>query len=115
MAKKVLVEYIDDIDKTTPAVETMHFSLDGAEYEIDVNEKNAARLRADVEEWTRSARRSGGRRHVSAPGAAATKSPKNPGFYTLVREWARKEGIPVNNRGRLSDEVITAYNNRAGR
>lgn len=111
MAKKVLVEYIDDIDKTTPAVETMHFSLDGAEYEIDVNEENAARLRAAIKEWSSSARRSGGRRHVSAPGTA-TKAPKNTGLYTAVREWARKESIPVNDRGRLPHDLIAAYNNR---
>ena len=44
MAKTVIVKLTDDIDGGD-AEETVHFSLDGRSYEIDVNPANAARLR----------------------------------------------------------------------
>jgi hypothetical protein len=48
MAKTVVVKLTDDIDGGD-ADETVHFSLDGKSYEIDVNGENAARVRAAFE------------------------------------------------------------------
>jgi Lsr2 len=45
MAKTVIVKLTDDIDGGD-ADETVHFSLDGKSYEIDVNSDNASRVRA---------------------------------------------------------------------
>jgi hypothetical protein len=45
MAKTVIVKLTDDIDGGD-ADETLHFSLDGKSYEIDVNSSNAATIRA---------------------------------------------------------------------
>ncbi|HEX3795230.1 MAG TPA: Lsr2 family protein [Acidimicrobiales bacterium] len=44
MSKTVIVKLTDDIDGGD-ADETIHFSLDGKAYEIDVNADNAAKLR----------------------------------------------------------------------
>ena len=44
MAKKTVVEWVDDIDGTA-ASETVTFTIDGSRYEIDLSEKNAAKLR----------------------------------------------------------------------
>lgn len=44
MAQKVNIILVDDIDGSD-ATETMTFGLDGATYEIDLNDKHAAQLR----------------------------------------------------------------------
>ena len=55
MAQRVEVILEDDIDGGT-ATETMTFSLDGIAYEIDLNEKNAAKLRASFDPYVDAAR-----------------------------------------------------------
>jgi nucleoid-associated protein Lsr2 len=50
MATKVTVALEDHLDGG-PAVETVRFSVGGAEYEIDLNKKNAAAFRRS---WPRS-------------------------------------------------------------
>ena len=44
MAKQTITQLIDDIDGSE-AEETITFAIDGANYEIDLNAKNAAKLR----------------------------------------------------------------------
>ena len=61
MARTTVITLIDDIDGTE-AHQTVTFGLDGQEYEIDLSTPNATRLRADLEAWVRSGRRTGGRR-----------------------------------------------------
>jgi Lsr2 len=55
--------------------ETVAFSLDSRDYELDLSKKNAAKLRKALEPYVAAARRSGiggrGRRRESGPGAAA--------------------------------------------
>jgi hypothetical protein len=58
MAKTVIVKLTDDIDGGD-AEETVHFSLDGKSYEIDVNAANAARVRAALEPFIAKGRVSG--------------------------------------------------------
>ena len=52
MAKKVQVLLVDDLDKSSPADETVSFSLDGVSYEIDLTSDNAAKLRDDLAKMT---------------------------------------------------------------
>src|SRR5690625_6764497 len=61
MAQKVRVLLIDDVDGTD-AEETVTFALDGVTYEIDLNAKNAGKLRDAFAPWVGSARRGGGRK-----------------------------------------------------
>jgi hypothetical protein len=58
MAKTVIVKLTDDIDGGD-ADETVHFSLDGKSYEIDVNTANAARVRAALQPFIDKGRPSG--------------------------------------------------------
>jgi hypothetical protein len=55
MAERVEIELVDDIDGTA-AEQTVTFALDGAVYEIDLNRAHAARLRAVLEPYVRTAR-----------------------------------------------------------
>lgn len=61
MAQRTEIFLIDDVDESA-ATETINFGLDGATYEIDLSDDNAHKLRRDLEMWTRSARRTGGRK-----------------------------------------------------
>jgi len=106
MAKKVQVLLVDDLDKTSPAEETVSFSLDGVSYEIDLTSENAAKLRDDLAVWVGHAERTGGRRSTGRAGAKSS-GPKSD--LSAVREWARANGHQVSDRGRISAEVQSAY------
>ena len=86
MAQKVHIVLIDDIDQSD-AEETVTFGLDGKEYAIDLNTKNARSLRDALAPYVAHARPvsgRGGRRRTrppavplpprSAPGRARTAS-----------------------------------------
>ncbi|GAA1086541.1 histone-like nucleoid-structuring protein Lsr2 [Tsukamurella spumae] len=111
MARKVTVTLVDDVDDTQTADETVEFGLDGVTYEIDLSSKNAAKLRGSLDEWVANARRAGGRkrgaRSISAPRG---RTPIDRSQSAAIRDWARKSGLKVNDRGRISQDVIDAYN-----
>lgn len=111
MAQKVQVILVDDID-SGEADETVSFALDGVSYEIDLSESNAQELREGLAHWVGHARRVGGRstaRRVAAPkkngAVAATARPD----LSEVRAWAREAGYEVSDRGRVSGEVLKAF------
>ncbi|WP_425308101.1 Lsr2 family protein [Ammonicoccus fulvus] len=102
MAQRVQVILEDDIDGST-ADETIRFGLDGVDYEIDLSEANAEKLRSDLAQWVGHARRlSRGRSTASAAGRKA-------GSPTEIRAWAQANGIEVNARGRVPASVREAY------
>lgn len=103
MAQRVEVILVDDVDGET-AVETVTFGLDGVNYEIDLSEKNARKLRDELSTWTGHARRSGGRRSTGGRRPAGKRTD-----LSAVREWARDAGHSVSDRGRISREVQEAY------
>ena len=102
MAQRVQVLLVDDLDNSD-ADETVTFALDGVTYEIDLNQANAAKLRDAFAPWVGHARRSGGRKSA---GRSATSSRKD---VSAVREWARKNGHEVSERGRIPASVQEAY------
>jgi len=110
MAQKVMVQLIDDVDGSL-ADETVLFSLDGVNYEIDLNEKNAAKLRDALAPWIGNARRVGGRRTPGRRGRSGSSSGRSSssGEAAKIREWARANGYTVSDRGRIPAEVIEAY------
>lgn len=102
MAQKVMIELVDDLDGT-PAVETIPFGLDGRTYEIDLNKKNADKLRKALSAFAQAGRK------VSA---SRTTKPKSGGDTKAIREWARGAGFEVSDRGQIPREVREAYANR---
>src|SRR3712207_8300460 len=59
MARKVQVILSDDLDENVAADETVSFSLDGTNYEIDLSEKNAEGLRNAFSRYVQAARKVG--------------------------------------------------------
>lgn len=112
MAQRTVILFEDDLDGGE-AAGTVRFSLDGVEYEIDLSEKNAATLRGALERYVQAGRRIGGRRAVgaSAPrvhSGGATKT--DPAQLAAIRDWARRRGLEVKNRGRIPAEIVAQYN-----
>jgi hypothetical protein len=110
MARKVQVILSDDLDENLPADETVTFSLDGTSYEIDLAEKNAKEMRdvfsryvSAARKVARSGRSSGGGRSRNAGGRMDREQ------AGAIREWARKNGHPVSDRGRIPAGVVEAY------
>jgi hypothetical protein len=104
MAQKVNIVLVDDIDQSD-AEETVTFGLDGKEYAIDLNAKNARSLRDALAPYVAHARPINGRggRRSSAKAAASGAAPSE------IRAWARDNGFDVPERGRVSSEVREAY------
>ncbi len=106
MAQKVTVLLVDDIDGG-PADETVLFSLDGVSYEIDLSSRNATTLREALAQYVGTARRLGSR----SPSGRTSGRRRAPGDTRTaeIREWARANSQPVNERGRIARPVIEAY------
>ncbi|WP_214405545.1 histone-like nucleoid-structuring protein Lsr2 [Pseudonocardia lacus] len=117
MAQKVETRLVDDLDGSE-AAETVRFALEGRQYEIDLSEDNAARLRNSLADFVASARRAGGARGVRAAAsgsgvAAPSRKATDREHGAAVREWARANGFEVSSRGRISTEILTAYEQRS--
>jgi len=104
MAQKVHIVLVDDLDQSD-AEETVSFGLDGKEYAIDLNKKNARSLRDALAPFVAHARPVSGRgaRRSAAKQAASGAAPSE------IRAWARDNGFEVPERGRVSAEVREAY------
>jgi len=112
MAKKVTVQLVDDIDGTPiPEGEggTVVFSIDRKSYEIDLSDENQRKLRDALAPYIDAGR-------VVSSGAATTRSrgtakssASNGHDLAAVREWARKNGHTVSDRGRVPAAVLEAY------
>ena len=113
MARKVQVILSDDLDDGIPADETVTFALDGTTYEIDLSEKNANELRDVFGKYVQAARKVNGRGQRAAGGTRA-KATGGGGRMDreqagAIRDWARKNGHEVSDRGRIPASVVEAF------
>jgi len=104
VAQKVQVQLVDDFDGSV-ADGTVTFGLDGKSYEIDLSAANAQKLRGALAEFVEKARKVGGKQ-AKAPRVGTRSGTKDLGD---VRAWARDNGFQVSDRGRVSSEVLSAY------
>jgi hypothetical protein len=113
VAKQTITQLIDDIDGSE-AEETITFGIDGANYEIDLNAKNAGKLRDALATYighatpirrTRTTASSGRSSSASSSPARADREQTQ-----AIREWARANGYDVKDRGRIPAEIVDAYN-----
>ena len=111
MARKVQVILSDDLDENLPADETVNFALDGTTYEIDLSEKNAKEMRDALSRYVSAARKvgrgtraSGGGRSRATGGGRMDREQAG-----AIREWARRNGHAVSDRGRIPASVVEAY------
>lgn len=126
MARQIIHRLIDDLDGGD-ADETVRFALDGVQYEIDLSTANADRLRSLFAPYTtkgaKVARGSvvGGRSGRGMTGAEG-RATNGRGRVTTdreqnqaIRDWAKRAGKDISDRGRIPQEVVTEYHAQAGR
>jgi hypothetical protein len=110
MAQKHIVQLIDDIDQGE-AEETVSFALDGSAYEIDLSAKNAAKLRDSLSSYVAHARRdSRGSRPSTVPTRRGRPARGDREQTHAIREWARKNGHKIGEKGRIPAQILEAYN-----
>lgn len=110
MARRIVHQLVDDIDGSLLEIgegETVHFSLNGTAYEIDLTVAHAEELREALAPYIKAGRRAaaGGARAAAPRRRAARNSDTGE-----IREWAKAQGLKVSERGRISAEVLEAYN-----
>lgn len=116
VARREIVVLEDDLEGGE-AVETVKFGLDGVSYEIDLNAKNAKKLRDALAAFVAAARKAGrggltvGGRTARGRGGAVSDREQN----RAIREWAKKAGKKVSERGRIPQEIVDEYHAKAGR
>jgi Lsr2 len=121
MSRKTIVTLVDDLTgEAAENISTVEFALDGRAYELDLTDENSARLHDALAPYVNAARKLGGRRRRGArPGRGVPSAGRGPGYdrQTLksVREWAKKNGYNVRDRGRLPAEVLQAWQTAGGR
>jgi len=112
VAQRTTVVLTDDVDGGE-ASETVQFGLEGVQYEIDLSEENAEKLRRAVSLYVEHGRRIGGRRSTAGSGSSGGSgggAPEGDGVdNAAVRAWAREQGIEVSDRGRIKAEVIQQF------
>ena len=105
MAQKVQVLLTDDLDGSD-AEQTVKFGWLGAQYEIDLNEKNYTAFEKAIGKYVAVARKTGGGARARGTGKRAASAPTD---LAAVRNWARANGYEVSDRGRVSSTILQAY------
>lgn len=131
MAKKTLI--IDDLTGESGA-RTRRFTLDGTAYEIDLTDASYADLRAALKPFIRAGRTAGAVKdesgaRVTTPRAGsgagtaarsratakktgtrrAARAKAPAGEHTVIRDWARANGVHVTMRGRVNASARQAW------
>ncbi len=104
MARTFHIQLIDDLTGED-AEETVRFSVDGADYEIDLTTANAANLREVLSKYAANGRR------LRGPSAAraGTVAPLSREETRRVRAWANAHGYNPSDRGRIRQDIQEAY------
>jgi hypothetical protein len=111
VAARTVVHLIDDVDGGE-ADETVTFSLDGVDYAIDLSTSNADGLRKALAEFVTAARRTG--KTGKAAGKTQVKAGGDRAQNQAIREWARRNGHQVSERGRIPAELIAQFQQANG-
>lgn len=108
MATVTRTYLIDDLDGTEDEVETVRFALDGAQYEIDLNPENAARLRERMERFIEAGQRLKERKR-SIRKQFITTGTISKEQTQAIRHWAKENGYEVSERGRIAASIRDAF------
>jgi hypothetical protein len=117
MATKTIIE--DDFDGS-PNAQTVKYSFEGQDYEIDLSDANLEKFREVLQPYIAKSRKrqpepilelvpspsSRGRRRGSGGGGASSGGRTD---LAEIREWANKNGYKVAERGRIAQKIIDDY------
>ncbi|AXH70428.1 nucloid associated Lsr2-like [Gordonia phage Daredevil] len=109
------IEYYDDIDGKLLDEKTMmraQVSWLGVDYEVQTSAANYKKLEKQMVKLVETATKIGGRKRQPSTGAPANGSNGSAhAAYTMkdVRDWAVANGIEVNPKGRIPNDIIEQY------
>ena len=103
MAQSVQIILEDDLEGGE-ADETVQFSLDGKDYEIDLSTANAEKLREALRPYAEA-----GRKTTRNSGPRRTRTSGSDPDTAKIRAWAKENGHEVSDRGRIHQSVKDAY------
>ena len=108
MAKKVetIVTLTDDLDGSK-AERTIAFAVDGTGYEIDLSKRNASAFEKALAPYVGAARKVRAQPRARRGAGSAVGGRRSD--LGAIREWARSNGYDVSDRGRISANVVEAY------
>ncbi|HEY5879914.1 MAG TPA: Lsr2 family protein [Nakamurella sp.] len=107
MATVTRTYLVDDLDGTEGGVETVRFSIDKDEYEIDLAPENSARMRDNLERFVRAGHELRQSKRVVRKQVISGAVSKEQ--TQAIRHWARENGLPVSERGRIPANVREAF------
>lgn len=110
MAERTIRQLIDDIDGSEISDgggERVKFSLRGKNYQIDLSTANIAKLDKALKPYIDAAAKVVGTRGRRTKASANGNASKEQ--LAAIREWARKNGHQVSDRGRIKAEVVGAF------
>lgn len=107
MAQVVTRTFIDDIDGSE-AERTFAYTVDGIDYEIDLSAANIKEFNDAIAGFVESSRKAA-RRSATGSKQRAVKPGSNKEQNQAVREWARGQGLPVSERGRIAADVQAKF------
>ncbi len=111
MARKVVVELVDDIDGTVFGEdgESITFSVNGVDYEIDLKGKHASKFHKQIGFFIEHATRVGGRKRRSDRFVVADAPVRRRGNSKEIRAWAVEQGYEISSRGRIPADIEQAF------
>ena len=108
MAQRVVTLLIDDLTgEESEDVTNVRFSVAGAEFEIDLNDKHHGEFMEALAPYMKSGRRV--RRSRKSSGGTVRSSAAGGEDTAKIREWAKEQGYEVNDRGRVPASIREAY------
>lgn len=110
MAERIVRQLIDDIDGSEisdGAGDRIEFSVRGVSYQIDLSSANIAKFDKALKPYVGAAAKVRGTRGRGAKASANGKA--SPEHLAAIRDWARKNGHQVSDRGRIKAEVVEAF------
>jgi len=110
MAERIVRQLIDDIDGSDiseGAGGRVEFSVRGVAYQIDLSAANVAKFDKALKPYVDAAMKVSGTRARRAKVGTNGKASKEQ--LAAIREWARKNGHEVSDRGRIKGDIVEAF------
>lgn len=107
MAQKVQTILVSDLsgEELGEDGQTVKFGFLGADYEIDLSQKEADDFANTIQKYVDAGRRVGGRRQ-SGPGSTTRRDPSQT---RNIKSWLDAQGIDYPKRGRLPQDLIEQW------
>ncbi len=105
-------DIVDPIDIAPKQITT--FTFNGREYALDLSMASANELAATLAPWMEKASNVNvvGRRTRKIKAGNNSSAETDPEERSRIREWARDNGYQVGPRGRISEAILNAFENR---